>query len=167
MPYWQLYYHIVWATKNREPLLTPEIEPVVFGIIRNKALDFDATVYALNGYYDHVHLVAAVPPKVALAKFVGQVKAVASVRVNQSRLTPTPFYWQEEYGIFSFDRKRLSNIVTYVELQKEHHSDATIIPVLEQFETLHNHVVGDGQSDSYLLPSDKSPDHENPPDKSG
>jgi hypothetical protein len=21
MPFWRLYYHIVWATKNREPLI--------------------------------------------------------------------------------------------------------------------------------------------------
>ena len=27
MAFWRLYYHVVWATKNREPLITPEIEP--------------------------------------------------------------------------------------------------------------------------------------------
>jgi putative transposase len=57
MPYWQLYYHIVWATKNRLPLLIPEAEPLIFSFIQNKALDLEATVYALNGSLDHVHLV--------------------------------------------------------------------------------------------------------------
>ena len=27
MPYWRLFYHFVWATKNREPLLRAEIRP--------------------------------------------------------------------------------------------------------------------------------------------
>jgi hypothetical protein len=43
-----------------------------------------------------------------------------------------PFYWQEEYGVFSFDRKRLPNFIGYVERQKDHHTQGTIIPVLER-----------------------------------
>jgi putative transposase len=132
MPYWQLYYHIVWATKNREPLLTPEIEPRVHEFLRNKALNLEARVYALNGYLDHVHLVVSIPPKIAVAKFIGQVKAVASVRFNQSGAQSVPFYWQEEYGVFSFDRKRLPNFIGYVERQKDHHTRGTVIPVLER-----------------------------------
>jgi putative transposase len=132
MPYWQLYYHIVWATKNREPLLTPEIEPRVHEFLRNKALNLEARVYALNGYLDHVHMVVSIPPKIAVAKFIGQVKAVASVRFNQSGAQSVPFYWQEEYGVFSFDRKRLPNFIGYVESQKEHHARGTLIPVLER-----------------------------------
>jgi putative transposase len=80
MPYWQLFYHIVWSTKNREPLLTPEAEPIIYGFLRNKALGLEANVYALNGYLDHTHLVASIPPKIAISKFVGQIKAVASVK---------------------------------------------------------------------------------------
>jgi len=131
MPYWQLFYHIVWATKNREPLLTPQVEPMIHGYLHNKALDLEATVYALNGYLDHVHIVASIPPKIAVSKFVGQIKAVASVKFNQSRPNDSPFYWQEEFGIFSFDRKRLPGYVAYVERQKEHHRQGTMIPVLE------------------------------------
>jgi REP element-mobilizing transposase RayT len=152
MPYWQLYYHIVWATKNREPLLTAQVEPLILGYVHNKALDLEATIFALNGYLDHIHLVVSVPPKIALAKFIGQVKAVASVRFNQSGLSSVPFYWQEEYGVFSFDRKRLPNIVSYVERQKEHHSQATINPALER---------------EITQPDDKSSGYHTTPDKSG
>ena len=49
MPYWQLYYHAVWATKNREPLLTPEVEPQIYGWLRQNADALGATVFALNG----------------------------------------------------------------------------------------------------------------------
>ena len=132
MSYWQLYYHIVWATKNREPLLNPQVEPLIHGFLRNKALGLEAIVYALDGYLDHVHMVVSIPPKIAVSKFVGQVKAVASVRYNQSAGPETPFHWQEEYGVFSFDRKRLPNFVAYVQGQKEHHAQKNLIPVLEQ-----------------------------------
>lgn len=132
MPYWQLFYHIVWSTKNREPLLTPEVESIIYGYLRNKALGLEANVYALNGYLDHTHLVASIPPKIAISKFVGQIKAVASVKYNQSRPGAAPFYWQEEFGAFSFDRKRLPYIVAYVENQKAHHANNHLIPILER-----------------------------------
>ena len=109
MPYWQLFYHIVWSTKDRLPLLTPEVESVIYGFLRSKAVGLGATLFALNGVADHVHMVAAVPPKIAVAKFIGQVKAVASTRFNKSGQSNTPFFWQEEYGVFSFDGKRLPN----------------------------------------------------------
>jgi putative transposase len=132
MPYWQLFYHIVWATKNREPLLAPDVEPIVHGFLRSKAIGLEATMFALNGTADHVHMVAAIPPKLAVAKFIGQVKAVASTRFNKSGQSGGPLFWQEEYGVFSFDGKRLPNYIAYVEKQKEHHAANTIIPILER-----------------------------------
>ena len=76
-------------------------------------------------------MVAAIPPKIAVAKFIGQMKAVASTKFNKSGFGTTPLFWQEEYGIFSFDGKRLPNYIAYVERQKEHHGRGTTIPVLE------------------------------------
>lgn len=136
MPYWQLFYHLVWATKNREPLLSPDVEPMIHGFLRSKAIGLGATLFALDGTADHVHMVVSIPPAIAVAKFVGQVKAVASTRFNKSGLGGE-FAWQEEYGAFSFDGKRLANYVTYVEQQKEHHGRGTVLPILER-------VTGDG-----------------------
>ena len=132
MPYWQLFYHIVWSTKNREPLLTPEVEPIIYGFLRSKAIGLGATVFALNGIEDHVHMVASIPPKIAVSKFIGQVKAVASTKFNKSGFSDQPFFWQDEYGAFSFDGKRLPNYIAYVERQKEHHAQGTTIPILER-----------------------------------
>ncbi len=132
MPYCQLFYHIVWATKNRAPLLTSEVEPTIYNFLRGKALGLGGIVFALNGVTDHVHMVVTIPPKIAVAKFIGQVKAVASTKFNKSDPNAPPFFWQEEYGVFSFDSKRLPNYIAYVERQKEHHRQGTTIPVLER-----------------------------------
>ena len=112
MPYWQLFYHIIWSTKKRLPLVTTDIELVIHSFVRDKAVSLGATVFALNGADDHVHLVAAIPPKIAVSKFIGQVKAVASTKFNKSKFSKTtPLFWQEEYGVFSFDSKRLPNFI--------------------------------------------------------
>ncbi len=37
MSYWRLYYHLVWATKQRLPLIQPELETKLYGYIIGKA----------------------------------------------------------------------------------------------------------------------------------
>ena len=141
MPYWKLYYHLVWSTKNREPLLVPDVESIIYTFLRQKASHLKAVVHALNGDVDHVHMVVSIPPKIAVSKFVGQVKATASTRFNKGDFSKDDFFWQAEFGAFSFDHKRLRNFVSYVERQKQHHADHTTFRVLEQTEAVEtNHV---------------------------
>jgi REP element-mobilizing transposase RayT len=83
MPYCQLYYHLVWTTKERRPLLVPEIAEVVYGFIRSKTIGLEGKFFALNGVADHIHLVVSIPAKIAVATFVGQVKGVSSARFNR------------------------------------------------------------------------------------
>jgi putative transposase len=133
LPYWRLFYHLVWATADRKSLISPELEPMVHGLLRSKAIALGATVYALNGMTDHVHLVASVPPKLSLATFIGKVKGATSTRINKSG-QDQPFFWQDEYAAFSFDAKRLPRLVAYVENQKTHHATSGVIPALERTE---------------------------------
>jgi putative transposase len=132
MPYWQLFYHLVWSTKKRQPLLTPLVEKHIYGYLTGKAVGLKAIVYALGGTLDHVHMVVAIPPAVSVSTFVGQIKGVASTRFNKSGVSDVRFEWQDEYGAFSFDAKRLPNYIAYVERQKEHHAERTVIPILER-----------------------------------
>jgi len=119
--------------KKRQPLITPEIEPLIHGFMRSKAIGLGGTVFAIGGIEDHVHVVCSIPPKIAVATFIGQVKGASSAKVNQGRGDEEArFAWQEEYAVFSFDRKRLPYVVNYVEMQKQHHAEQSIIPILER-----------------------------------
>ncbi len=131
MPYYQLFYHLVWATRNREPLLTPEVEPIVYDLLRSKAIGLGATVFAIGGWVEHVHMVASIPPVIAVSKFVGQIKGATSTRFNKGG-HGSVLFWQDEYAAFTFDGKRLPNYIAYVERQKEHHGQNTTIPLLER-----------------------------------
>ena len=130
MPYWQLFYHVVWTTKHRLPLIDASAEPVIYGFLQSKAINLGGVVFAINGIADHVHMVVSIPPRMAVATFIGQVKGVASARYNQGQFSKDRFEWQDGYGVFSFDGKRLPYVVAYVNRQKEHHADKTTIPVL-------------------------------------
>jgi putative transposase len=71
MPYSRLYYHIVWTTKNREPLITQVNESAIYRVILDKIIELNGTVHAVNGMPDHVHLVVTLLPNLALANVIG------------------------------------------------------------------------------------------------
>lgn len=112
MPFYQLFYHLVWTTKNREPLLLPSVEPVILDFLRSKAIGLGGVLLGIGGV----------------------------------------FFWQEEYGAFSFDSKRLPNYIAYVGHQKEHHAQGTTIPILER--TSGEGVVRIGESAGLYVVSD-------------
>lgn len=154
MPYHQLFYHLVWATKDREPLLTPEVEPIVYDLLRSKAIGLGATIFALGGWVEHVHMVTSIPPVIAVSKFIGQTKGATSTRFNKGG-HGSVLFWQDEYAAFTFDAKRLPNYIAYVQRQKEHHSQGTAIPLLERTSGQHTSLllVADGQA-SYWAEDD-------------
>src|SRR5688572_8221183 len=103
MPYSRLYYHFVWATHDRLPLIMSGNQEAIFRAIAQKVIELRGLVHALNGMPDHVHLVATVPPNVALAAFVGQAKGSSSHLANRlgSAQNQIPFAWQQEYGVIT------------------------------------------------------------------
>ncbi len=141
MPYTQLFYHIVWATKNRETFLSSDVEQLIFSFIRSKAHYLGAEVHALNGWLDHVHLVVSFPAKIALSKFIADVKGTSTGRFNKSGHPKAPIYWQAEYSAFTLDKKRLPYHIAYIEQQKSHHSNRTTIPILERLDVPSNNKI--------------------------
>ena len=131
MPYWRLFYHVIWGTKNREPLIQVEFEASLHNVIAAKVTSLGAFVHGVGGIEDHIHLVASVPPQIALSDFIGQVKGNSSHFVNHELSLPYQFNWQAEYGVVSFGGKQLDMAVKYVKSQRQHHLEGTVIPFLE------------------------------------
>ena len=134
MPYWKLYYHFIWGTKNRLPLIDTTFEPDLYRALAAKTQDMGVFVHAIGGMEDHVHLAVSVPPKIAPAKFIGDVKGNSSHYVNHVLKPDFEFRWQDEYGVLSFGEKNLSTVVGYIHNQKQHHADGTLIEAMERMD---------------------------------
>jgi len=133
MSFWRTYYHLVWATHNRHPLIDAEVERLLFPYLEKKAAEFQAIVYALNGVEDHIHLIAAIPPRYAVAEVVKSLKGASSHFLNHSGL-PIEFRWQRGYGVFSLGERQRPAAEAYVRAQKEHHRQGTTNMWLERME---------------------------------
>jgi len=134
MSYWKLYYHFIWGTKNRLPLIKSDFEPDLYRVIAVKAQDLGGFVHALGGIEDHVHFAVSVPPKLAPAKFIGDIKGNSSHYVNHVIKPDFEFYWQDEYGVLSFGEKNLASVVRYVHNQKQRHADGTLLAAMERMD---------------------------------
>ncbi len=132
MPHSKLHYHIVWGTKNREPLITSCIESELYGFIRNKAIGLGGYVYALNGIEDHIHLLAHIPRTLPVAQFIGKVKGSSSARINKSGLGDGQFYWQSDYSIFTISEFMIPKLCKYINNQKQHHKNGSTKNWFEQ-----------------------------------
>jgi putative transposase len=132
MALWRLYYHIVWATKKRAPLITSDIEDKFYGYLIGKANHLGCIIHAIGGIEDHIHFVVSIPPKLSIAEFVKTLKGSSAYHYNHTFGKTQQFAWQEGYGVFSLGGKQLQKAVDYVHNQKTHHQNKTTIPLLEQ-----------------------------------
>ena len=133
MALWRLYYHLIWATRDRDPLIGTDIEQELYGYIIGKSNALESITHAIGGVQDHIHLVVSIPPKLSIADFVKGIKGSSAHHLNHGMDSPMAnFGWQRGYGVFSLGGKQLAQAVNYVRNQKQHHRQGTTIATLEE-----------------------------------
>ena len=108
--------HCVFSTKNRANLIAEpnRVWQYVGGIARQKSIP----LLAAGGTANHLHLLISVPPTLALAKAVQEIKGNTSKWLNQMGAR---FAWQEGYGAFSVSQSQRQKVIDYIDRQEEHH----------------------------------------------
>jgi putative transposase len=129
---WQLYYHLIWATKHRKPVIMGQFETDLHEYLRGKSVALGATIHAVGGIEDHVHVAASIPPSISVATFVGQLKGASSHWVTNVSRYKLPFAWQEGYGALSFGKQALPVVVEYVLDQHRRHKKNRMVARMER-----------------------------------
>lgn len=132
--YTQLSVHLVWATWDRLPLISPEMEPRLLGVLRDKCEELGCQCLAAGILEDHVHLLVSYPASLSVARLVGQLKGSSSHLVNHALGGGGGFRWQGSYGAFSVSKRSLATATAYVLRQREHHARHTTHPDAERCE---------------------------------
>ena len=126
---------MVWATKNRQPLLTPEIERVIIEVATEKSQSLACPIQAMNGAGDHLHTAVCIPPHMAVAEWVRNIKGISTHTINDRFPDlEVRFQWQRGYGVLTFGAKVLPVVSDYITRQKEHHQLSTTDAYLEQMD---------------------------------
>ena len=87
------------------------------GIIR----DEKGILLAAGGMPDHVHLVAKLPPTIAVSDMLWLIKTNSSRWVHETFPALRHFAWQTGYGAFGVSYSDLDRVKQYISNQQEHH----------------------------------------------
>jgi putative transposase len=92
-----VYLHVVFSTKNRVPLITPELAPRLYQYLAGTALGNETKLIDVGGVADHVHLLLSFGREVKIADVVKTLKGGSSRWVNDT-FGAEQFAWQSGYG---------------------------------------------------------------------
>lgn len=130
-PFTELYVHLVWATWDRLPLITPELERAIYACVQTECAQMRVEMVEIGGTEDHVHVLVRLPTTVAVAEVVKQVKGSSSHLVTHRLEAGEAFKWQGCYGAFTVSRWDVARIRSYIQNQKQHHSNEVLEVDLE------------------------------------
>ncbi len=125
MPFLKIWIHLVWSTKNRQPVLTEDIRQILFTHIKENAKEKNIHVDFLNGYIDHVHMLISLNADQTIAKIVQLLKGESSYWVNKNKLCPGKFEWQGDYFAASVSESGVNRVREYIKDQESHHTTKT------------------------------------------
>jgi len=129
----QIYYHVVFSTKDRVPALSADKRENLFrytwGILKNK----DCHLYRIGGVEDHVHILTSLHPTVALADLVKEIKTSTSKWIKADAVFPDFKHWQDGYGAFTVAHGDRDVVIEYIKDQEEHHKKISFKDELREF----------------------------------
>ncbi len=120
-----LLVHVIFSTKNREPLITPEIEPELFAWIGGILKNHESRLLDAGGTADHVHLLISQSKNIPLSSLMKDVKKDSSSWIKSKDRRFRNFHWQDGYGAFSIRQADTAELKKYIAGQKEHHRRRT------------------------------------------
>lgn len=119
--YVNLIYHIIFSTKEREPIITNACQERLYeyigGIIRAQG----GIALAINGVADHVHILANLRQDKALSDLIRDLKSNASNWMHSQFPEQKDFAWQNGYGAFTVSASQIVEVRKYIANQEKHH----------------------------------------------
>jgi putative transposase len=119
--YVNLLYHVVFSTKEREPLIVEARQPRLYEYVGGIVRKHGGVPLAVNGMEDHLHLFARLRQDTALSDVVRDLKASSSGWMHKVFPDLGDFTWQRGYGAFTVSASQAGAVKRYVERQKVKH----------------------------------------------
>ncbi len=119
-----LLTHVIFSTKDRLPLLTPDLRPDMLAYLGGIVRKLQGRVIESNARPDHVHCLLSLPPTLAVAEALRVLKSNSSLWVRETRRRAN-FGWQTGYGAFSVSQFNVPSVVRYIRSQDQHHRKAS------------------------------------------
>ena len=120
---YQCSYHLVWTPKYRYRILQGEIKDQIERKIKAVCEWKRVEILEMTIMPDHIHMVAIIPPKLAISELMGIMKGKTAIAVFQQRknLRTKPYwgnhFWSRGYCVTTvgIDEEKIRRYVKYQE----------------------------------------------------
>jgi REP element-mobilizing transposase RayT len=119
--YTNLLSHVIFSTKDRQPLIDSELKPRLLEYMNGIAAENGGKVLSMNSMPDHVHLLWQLSATSSMSDALRVLKTNSSRWVGETFGQRKPFAWQTGYGAFSVSRSNVPSVAQYIETQEIHH----------------------------------------------
>lgn len=133
MSHVRIWIHLVFSTKNREPLLKDDFRYYLFKHIADNCLEKDIFLKVINGYTDHIHCLISLGKDQNISKVSQLIKGESSYWINQNSLTKDKFAWQDDYFAVSVSESQVDAVVGYIKNQEKHHAIKSFGQEVDEF----------------------------------
>jgi REP element-mobilizing transposase RayT len=125
MSYISSHFHCVFSTKERRPLIKPELRERLWPFLGGIARQNKMKAIEIGGVEDHIHVLLSLPATMTVSKALQLIKGGSSKWVHESFPNQREFAWQAEYGAFSVSVSQLDKTIEYIRGQEIHHRKMT------------------------------------------
>jgi len=116
-----LMVHVIFSTKNRQPMITPDIRPEVYAYLGGTTKNLGSRCLAAGGTENHVHLLVSQSKNLALSHLMEEIKKGSSRWVKTKADSFADFAWQGGYGAFTVGESQVEALKHYIAGQEERH----------------------------------------------
>ncbi|WP_290867897.1 IS200/IS605 family transposase [Flavobacterium sp.] len=129
----KIWIHAIWTTKEREPLIHPNVENKIHQFLSEQLRAQGCPVRIINGMPDHIHCLFLLSPQKSIADVIKQIKGSSSHFINQNNLIADKFTWQTGYAAYSVSESGVDRVFEYIKHQKIHHQKKTFLQEYDEF----------------------------------
>jgi putative transposase len=122
MSFVKIWVHLVFATKNREPVLSTNFRYDLHNHIIQNCKKKDIFLQTINGYTDHIHCLISLGRDQNISKISQLIKGESSFWINKNGFTDGKFSWQDDYFAVSVSESQVETVINYIKNQEQHHS---------------------------------------------
>ncbi len=119
--YTQIFYHIVYSTKERRLSLTPEIRQDLFRYVWGILTEHKCRLYRINAVDDHIHMLISLHQDVKLSDLIKTVKVASTKWLRREKGRVRFPGWQSGYGAFTHSYAQKNQMIEYIKNQEQHH----------------------------------------------
>ena len=128
--YSSLWVHLIWSTKNREPILLPLLKQEVYKVIKDVSTEHEIYLDCINGVEDHVHLLVRLRTDQCIADIVKTIKGNSW---DYFKDNPEKYVtWQDGFAAFSVSPGHVKRVRAYIHNQEKHHQDKSFSDELKE-----------------------------------